>query len=204
MLPAPRPDILCEIRASLRRCGADHLHGRGHRHRIRFAPHGENGAEPRAETRGALAGGVVLYREPSDSGTPERVRTADVAAPARPEEIGRLAVFLMAVEVADLNVALGAAQGADPRTRRRAGVGAIAERPVGDRFLAPVLPARRLGQSRSSSLPSSPAPSSSCPSSSSSSAGATMSAMVSSWSWRDSFSSSSSPTWSLRSATSSR
>jgi len=47
----------------------------------------QHGGQPRAQARRALAGGIVLYREPADFGTPERVRTTDIATPARPEEL---------------------------------------------------------------------------------------------------------------------
>ena len=184
---AALPDFLCEFASALRRSGPDHLNCGLHGHGVRLALHAQHGGQPRAQARRALAGGIVLYREPADFGTPERVRTTDIATPARPEEIGRFAVFLMAVEVADLNVPSAPTERADTSSRRRAGVGAIPERPISDRFLTPAPPARRTGQSWSSS-------------SSSSSSSDTMSRTESSLSLRAWFSSSSSSMRSLRSA----
>lgn len=191
-LPPPAPDLMGEFAPTLRRRAPDHLHRRWNGHLVRLALHTHHSGEPLAQTRGALGLRVVLPGEPAQSGTPERVRATDIAAPARPEDIGRFAVFLPAVNVTDLNVAPAPAKAADPRTRRRTGVGAVPLRTVADRFLTPAPPARRSRQSRSSS--SSP---------SSGSSGATIEATSSSWSCRVSFSPSRSSTCSCRSAISS-
>jgi len=144
---APLPNLLGEFAPALGWGRPDHLHRCRNGHLVRLAFHAQHGGEPLTEACSPFAGGIVLYREPADSSTPERIRATDIAASARPEEIGRFAVFLMAVEVADLNVASASAKNADTRSRRSGGMGAIPERSISDRFLTPAPPVRRMGQS---------------------------------------------------------
>jgi hypothetical protein len=114
--PPPAPDLLGKFGASDGRSGSD----RGDRirdtHRIGLAPHGENGGQPLRETHRALAGGVVPYCEPADSGCSESIAASHIARAAGPDEIDPFAVFLMAVEVPDLNGAPAGSQG-----RKRSG-----------------------------------------------------------------------------------
>jgi hypothetical protein len=95
---------------------------------------------------------VKLPRESAEPHVTKGIGVLNVAPSACPKQIRGRIVFFVPVDVADFNVAFAATQTADEWPRRRAGVGSVAQGPVGDvaRFLAQ-RPARRVYQSGSSS-----------------------------------------------------
>ena len=81
----------------------------------------------------------------------ERIPASNIAGSARPKEICRRRVFLVAVQMTDFHIALVTTKAAGPRTRRRTALCTVTQRSVGD--LAGFLPppsARRVSQSWSS------------------------------------------------------
>ena len=59
---AALPDLLGEFAAAVGRGGPDDGDRCRNGHRIGFAPHAQDGAQPLPETHSALVGGIVLYR----------------------------------------------------------------------------------------------------------------------------------------------
>ena len=111
----------------------------------------------------AVDAGVVLAGEPSQPRTPERICTSDITTAAGPEEIPLAGIFLLPVDMPDLDVSLGTAEAADGGARWRVGIGAVTQCPIRDggflAAVAPIDPPPGVDQSKSSS--SSPSSSSS-------------------------------------------
>jgi hypothetical protein len=105
MLSPTLPDLLSELAAAVGRRLVDQVDGVGNGHLIGLAFHARDGGEPFAQGCCALAWGVVLAGEATDSGMAECVGAEDVAASAGPDEVLRIAVLFMAVQVTDFNVA---------------------------------------------------------------------------------------------------
>jgi len=107
---AALPDFLCE---SLRRSGgvariiSIGLHGHG----VRLALHAQHAVQ-HAPRLAAPRRGIVLYRSRPILARRSVFAQRTFATPARPEEIGRFAVFLMAVEVA-ISMFVGSQERAD-------------------------------------------------------------------------------------------
>ena len=174
----------------------NHLDGCGYRHGSRFPFHAGDGGEPLPQRSRARVPWIELTRDPADACGPQRISASNVTRATRPNEIRGRGVPLAAVDVTYFDVPHRSTECAELPAQRWAGSCAIAKRPVGDLVggLAPT----------SVAPPGAAYSGSSSSSDSSGSSGATISAMLSSWSCRDSFSSSKSRICSLRSLICSR
>jgi hypothetical protein len=106
--------------------GTCHAHnGVGHGHFVRPLFHTGDGSEPLARVF-ALSDAAFSWRILGQPGVAQSVRAKQVSTPAHPEQIPGRGVFLVAVDVADLDITSCAAQSAVRFARRRPGVGAIA------------------------------------------------------------------------------
>lgn len=143
--PANPPNLLSKFGTAFGRRRVDHRDRCGCVHVGNLALHGPHGGQPLAQRLRALAGRVELRRSTSESCPRHHDSGLDVATAASPNQVERLAVLLVAVDVVNINALGRTAERANSRPSRSAvrrrspkSQGAIGN---GTRGLAPALAA---------------------------------------------------------------
>ena len=138
-LPPPLPNFTREFAAALGRGSSDHFHGR-YAHGVGFPFHAQNGGEPLPQADRALRCWVVLARASAKPQTRVDDPQFRIASPAVPNEVFRICVLFMAVQVSDFYDPGGTIETTNSLACGRAGISPVPQRSIGylTCFLPPI------------------------------------------------------------------